>query len=154
MTTSEPVTKPATVHASAVLVGAKAVLVRGPSGSGKSRLVLDVLESGLGAPFARLIGDDRICLEASRGRLIAMPAEGLEGLLEVRGLGLRRLAFEPAGVVGLVVDLAAPDTARLPEPARTKTEIMGVSLPRIAVGELGSARALLWSWFSSAFAEL
>ena len=49
---------------------------------------------------------------------------------------------------------AAPDAARLPEPARTKTEIMGVSLPRIAVGEPGSARALLWSWFSSEFAEL
>ena len=35
-----------TVHASAVLVGARAVLIRGPSGSGKSRLALDTHRSG------------------------------------------------------------------------------------------------------------
>jgi serine kinase of HPr protein (carbohydrate metabolism regulator) len=33
-------TDTATVHASAVLTGARAVLIRGPAGSGKSRLAL------------------------------------------------------------------------------------------------------------------
>ena len=35
------------IHASAVLVGDRAVLVRGPSGSGKSRLVFDLILVGL-----------------------------------------------------------------------------------------------------------
>ena len=35
----------ATIHASAVLVGAKAVLIRGPAGSGKSQLVWDLLQA-------------------------------------------------------------------------------------------------------------
>ena len=34
------------VHASAVLVGDRAVLIRGPSGSGKSRLAFDLILAG------------------------------------------------------------------------------------------------------------
>lgn len=140
---------PATVHASTVLVGARALLIRGPSGSGKSRLVLDILKSGHW-PFTRLIGDDRIRLEAKNGRLLARPAAGLEGLLEVRGLGLRQFAHEPCGVIGLVVDLAATDAVRLPEEAALRVEIAGVRVPRIPVSGSQSALPLIWSAIESA----
>jgi len=62
---------PSTIHASAVLVGARAVLIRGPSGSGKSRLAFDLI-SAAGGPmrFARLVADDRAELEAAGGRLL------------------------------------------------------------------------------------
>ena len=123
-----------TVHASAVLVGARAVLIRGLPGSGKSRLalaLLDAADSGL-LRFARLVGDDRILLEACHGRLLARPAATLAGCIEVRGLGIRRLAFEPVAVVGLVVDLAAADAERLPAPGGRET-ICGIELPRLAV---------------------
>lgn len=125
----------ATVHASAVLVGARAVLIRGPSGSGKSRLVLDLMEaSRRGAViFARFVADDRVHLEAVGARLLVRPAESLAGLIEVRGIGLLRLPYEPCAVVGLVVDLAAADADRLPEPARRKAEIEGIELPRLPV---------------------
>src|SRR4029077_15340497 len=85
---------PATVHASAVLVGPRAVLIRGPSGSGKSRLALELIEMARtgSLPFARLVADDRVHLEAAHGRLLARPAEALAGLIEVRGGGLLRLA--------------------------------------------------------------
>jgi HPr kinase/phosphorylase len=126
---------PATMHASAVLVGARAVLIRGASGSGKSRLARELIETarskGLG--FARLVGDDRVHVEAAGGRLLVRPAEALAGLLEVRGVGLMRLDHEPSAVVGLVVDLEAADAERLPEPDRQRTEIAGVVLPRLAV---------------------
>jgi hypothetical protein len=52
-------------------------------------------------------------------------------LIEVRGLGIRRLDHEPMAVVGLVVDLAADDAGRLPGGA--ETVICGISLPRLAV---------------------
>ena len=69
-----------TVHASAVLVGPRAVLIRGPAGSGKSRLALALIQAGGTAlPFTRLIGDDRVHLEATHGRLLVRPAETLAG---------------------------------------------------------------------------
>ena len=124
------------MHASAVLVGARAVLIRGPSGSGKSRLALDLIEAGrTGAlPFARLVADDRVHLEADRRALLARPAEALAGLIEVRGVGLMRLAARASAVVGLVVDLAAADAERLPDSATSaRPQVDGIELPRLAV---------------------
>ena len=57
-------------------------------------------------------------LEPANGRLLVRPAEALAGLIEVRGVGIRRLDHEPSAVVGLVVDLAAADAERLPETER------------------------------------
>jgi HPr kinase/phosphorylase len=124
-----------TIHASAVLVGAKAVLIRGPSGAGKSRLAWALLEAGrTGAlPFTRLVADDRAAVEACNGRLLVRPAPALAGLIELRGLGIRKTAYEPLAVVGLAIDLAAADAARLPPPEAGETTISSVKLPRLAV---------------------
>ncbi|WP_398475648.1 HPr kinase/phosphorylase [Tardiphaga sp.] len=125
------------VHASAVLVGDRAVLIRGPSGSGKSRLVFDlILASQSGQiPEAMLVADDRAFLEATDdGRLRVRPAPELVGLLEIRGLGIRRLDCATAAIVGLVVDLDATDAARLPEPEALQIRLQNVELPRIPVG--------------------
>ena len=120
-----------TIHASVVLIGAKAVLIRGPSGAGKSRLAWQLLQSAL--PFTRLVGDDRVHVEARSGRLLVSPSTALAGLIEIRGLGIRRLVHESLAVVGLVVDLSAPDAGRLPPAAAGTTELAGVTLPRLAV---------------------
>jgi serine kinase of HPr protein (carbohydrate metabolism regulator) len=124
-----------TIHASAVLVGARAVLIRGPSGAGKSQLALDLISAAAGGllPFARLVADDRAQVEAAGGRLLVRPGPALAGLIEVRGLGIRRLPFEPVAVVGLVVDLAAGDAQRLPAPEHARVDVAGVTLRRLAV---------------------
>jgi len=125
----------ATIHASAVLVGPKAVLIRGPSGSGKSRLAWDLLiaaTQGL-LPFARLVADDRAYLENHAGRLVVRGAQPLAGMIEIRGLGIRKVEVEPFSVVGLVVDLDAADAGRHPEKSATKAVVEGVSLPRLGV---------------------
>ena len=124
-------TDTATIHASAVLIGHKAALIRGPAGSGKSQLVWDLLQSTL--PFARLVADDRAHVEACADRLLVRPAPALAGMLEIRGLGIRRLAYEGVAAVGLVVDLAAGDATRHPAQEAGKTVISGVTLPRLAV---------------------
>ena len=61
------------------------------------------------------------------------PAPELAGLLEIRGAGIRRLPHEPRAVVGLVVDLAAADADRLPAREALTTEVLGITLPRLAV---------------------
>ena len=123
------------IHACAVLVGAKAVLIRGYSGSGKSRLTLTLLQAAQDGrlPFARLVADDRAHVEAVNGRLLVRPASALKGLLELRGSGIRTLEAEPVAVVGCVVDLAAEDATRLPERHAQETVIEGIRLPRLAV---------------------
>jgi len=122
-----------TIHATAVLVGPRAVLIQGASGSGKSRLALALMNAAQSKAlqFARLVADDRVHVEAHHGRLLVRPAAALAGLLEVRGLGIRRVAYESTAVVGFVVDLGAADAERLPV-ARTAT-VLGITLPRLAV---------------------
>jgi serine kinase of HPr protein (carbohydrate metabolism regulator) len=123
-----------TIHASAVLVGAHAVLIRGPSGAGKSQLAWQLIAAAPSQiPFARLVADDRVFVEARDGRLLVRPAPELAGLLEIRGLGIRRLAYEPVAVAGLVVDLAAADADRLPAREASETTMAGITLPRLAV---------------------
>jgi HPr kinase/phosphorylase len=141
----------ATIHASAVLVGARAALIRGPSGAGKSRLALDLIQAAHAGslPFARLVADDRVHLEAAHGRLLARPAEALAGLLEVRGAGVLRLAHEPCAMVGFVVDLAAEDAERLPQVRSRETEIHGILLPRLAVADGVAALPLLLAVITS-----
>ena len=123
----------ATIHAAAVLVGARAVLIRGPSGAGKSQLALELIAAAQAGQlrFARLVGDDRVHLQSAGGRLLVRPAPALAGLIELRGVGIVRRAYEPCAVVGLVVDLAAADAERLPQ--RQTVELEGVNLPRLAV---------------------
>lgn len=121
------------IHASAVLVGARAVLIRGPSGSGKSQLTLALLQSSPPFPFVRLVADDRTIVEAAHGRLLVRPPANLAGLIEVRGLGIQTVPYEAAAVAFLVVGLAA-EAARLPAPQEQTTIIEGVSLRYLAVG--------------------
>ncbi len=126
----------ASVHASAVMVGNRAVLIRGPSGSGKSRLAFDLILCGRSGqvPPAVLVGDDRVHLATVGGQLLVRPAPALAGLIEVRGLGIRRCDHVERAIVGLIVDLAATDAARLPLRDALQLRIEGVIVPRLPIG--------------------
>lgn len=124
-----------TIHASAVKVGQFAVLIRGPSGSGKSRLAFDLIMAGRMGVVERavLVGDDRVHLATVGDEIEVRPSRILAGLIEVRGLGIRRCDFVEHATVGLVVDLDAADAERLPPAESLKTSILGVEIPRIPV---------------------
>lgn len=126
----------ASVHASAVKVGTLAVLIRGPSGSGKSRLAFDLIMAGRAGVVERavLVGDDRVHLATVGGEIEVRPAPVLAGLIEIRGLGIRRCDFVDHATIGLVVDLDAEDAERLPPAESLKTSVSGVEIPRIPVG--------------------
>lgn len=127
---------PPTVHASAVRVGDQGILIRGPSGAGKSRLAFDLILAGRAGIIdkALLVGDDRVVLTpVSEDIVMVRPAPVLIGLLEVRGLGIRRCPYATEAPVTLVVDLAAADAERLPAPGAIWANIEGVEIPRIPV---------------------
>ncbi len=82
------------------------VLLLGPSGSGKSDLLLRLLNQG----FA-LVADDQVLIDAGW----AAPPTALAGLLEVRGLGIVRMPHTAPVRLALAVQLGSGD--RLPEMA-------------------------------------
>ena len=88
-------------QATAVAIDGRALMIEGPSASGKSSLALALIDRG-----AMLIGDDSLLLEAEGGRLIARPHPNTRGLLEVRGLGLLPFPVCEAAPVALVLNLS------------------------------------------------
>ncbi|HEX9808172.1 MAG TPA: HPr kinase/phosphatase C-terminal domain-containing protein [Alphaproteobacteria bacterium] len=132
----------AEVHGTCVRIGDAGVLLRGGPGSGKSDLALRLIEDG-----ARLVADDRVRLRRAGGRILASAPPALAGLLEVRGLGIVRLAPARTAAeapLALVADLVAPGAAleRLPEPATTAVLDAALPLLRIAPHEATAAAKL------------
>ena len=140
-----------TMHASAVLVGSRAILLRGPAGSGKSRLALGLIRAGEAGHLrlARLVADDRVQLEACHGRILARPAPALAGLIEARGIGIRRLPYEPVAVLGWVVDLATSDAERLPTTGSRETIIENMALPRLPVAAGEDPLPIVLTWLGT-----
>ena len=110
------------IHGTCVTLDGAAVLLRGPSGSGKSDLALRLLDDG-----ARLIADDQTFVKMEDRRLVATAPETIAGKMEVRGVGSLSVESENSGILELVVDLATDPPERMPDPETT--EILGIALP-------------------------
>lgn len=107
------------VHASCVAVEQRAVLILGPSGSGKSGLALRLMAYG-----AALVADDRTELHLRDGVLVARSPSALRGMIEARGVGVLNAPVQDEAAVVLAVDLATPETDRLPQ--RHTVQFLGV----------------------------
>ncbi|WP_428151108.1 HPr kinase/phosphorylase [Brevundimonas sp.] len=104
--------------------GWRGVLLRGPSGSGKSDLALRLIDAGW-----RLVADDYAHVWASGDGLHACAPDRIAGRIEARGLGILDAATRPVARVFLLIDCVQATPERLPEPA---FEILaGVRLPRL-----------------------
>lgn len=116
------------VHATSVALDGDGILLRGPSGSGKSDLALRLIDQG-----ARLVADDQTELERIGDTLEMRAPATIAGRIEVRGLGIIRVPALAAAPLRLVVDLVAPETIeRLPEPQFCALLEVSVPLLRLA----------------------
>ncbi|MEA2839909.1 MAG: hypothetical protein QOF41_1239 [Methylobacteriaceae bacterium] len=123
------------IHATALAIGEAGLLIRGRSGSGKSRLTLELLEeAGRRGLFARLVGDDRVAIARRGGRLIARGHPRIAGQIESRGDGILELAHEEAVVIRLVVDLGGESTAApIRLPADSRISLCDIDLPQLSL---------------------
>ncbi|MGC1301131.1 MAG: hypothetical protein WA840_02045 [Caulobacteraceae bacterium] len=112
----------------------RGVLVRGPSGSGKSDLALRALHAGW-----RLVTDDRTLVWMSGGELYGRAPQTISGLLEARGVGVVPICALGFTRIALVVDAVSEPVERMPDPA--EIPILAARIPRLQL-DLRQASAL------------
>jgi HPr kinase/phosphorylase len=118
------------LHASAVQLAGKGVVIFGASGSGKSSLALELLRQVLrDGKDAWLISDDRVAFDRRGGDLIAMPPAPLAGLVEVRGSGIHPIRHIPFAGLHLLVELVEESMALRMPPEAPRMVAHGISLP-------------------------
>ncbi|HEX7930340.1 MAG TPA: HPr kinase/phosphatase C-terminal domain-containing protein [Sphingomicrobium sp.] len=123
-----------TVHASTVASDGRAVLISGPSGSGKSDLTLRLLDRGF-----TLVSDDQTIVRREGDRLIASAPPNIAGKLEIRGIGIVDMENVSDVPIALYVELTS-EIMRLPDDRRERP-VLGVNLPLVSVDALTASAA-------------
>lgn len=123
-----------TVHASAVAIDGRAVLISGPSGSGKSDLTLRLLDRGF-----TLVSDDQTLVKREGERLIASAPPIIAGKLEIRGIGIVEMDHTGDVPIALLVELTS-EIQRLPDDSRERP-IAGIPLPLVSIDAMSASAA-------------
>jgi serine kinase of HPr protein (carbohydrate metabolism regulator) len=123
-----------TVHASTVASDGRAVLISGPSGSGKSDLALRLLDRGF-----TLVSDDQTIVRRDGDRLVASAPPTIKGKLEIRGIGIVEMNTIEDVPVALFVELTS-EIMRLPDDRRERP-LLGVNLPLVSVDAMTASAA-------------
>lgn len=111
------------LHGTCVEVKGQAILITGKPGSGKSSLALQLIDRG-----AILVSDDQTALSQEEGEIVVQAPEALQGLMEVRGVGICQFPCQAKSFLKLVVEICDNiDVERLPDP--TFIEYYGIKVP-------------------------
>ncbi|MEM6577620.1 MAG: HPr kinase/phosphatase C-terminal domain-containing protein [Pseudomonadota bacterium] len=112
------------LHATTIVLAGQAALLRGPSGSGKSSLALQLIALG-----ALLVADDRTCLSRRGEGIVATAPETANNRIEARYVGILKAPSTPSAPLALIVDMAQEEKERLP--SLQHETLLGLSIPVI-----------------------
>ncbi len=139
---------PTAIHATCLVVGERALLIRGPAGSGKSTLARALVAAArTRGRYADLVADDRVVLVRHGAALVARPHPLIAGRQEVRGLGIRSVAHEPAARVAAIVDLVAERPERMPPDQDGIADLLGLFMPRLVQRRHEADLEAILLWF-------
>ena len=115
------------IYATSLELNHKGILLIGPSGSGKSDLALRLIKE----KQAVLIADDRTNIELISGTIIASCPQTIQGLLEVRGIGIVKMPYKEKSKISLIIELAnnLEQIERLPQVETTT--LLGIKIKKI-----------------------
>lgn len=114
-----------TLHATTVALDGRAVLIAGPSGSGKSDLALRLIDRGF-----VLVSDDRTVVKRDHDRLLSAAPDTIAGKMEIRGIGIVEMDAVSDVPISLVVELTS-EIDRMPDDKQRM--ILGISIPLIGI---------------------
>lgn len=114
------------IHATLVSIDGYGVLLQGRSGSGKSDLALRLIEN----KKAVLVADDEVIISIRNGKIVGKAPENLKGLLEIRGVGIRKYPSKQEEIVNYVIQLKDDPSMIERMPKNNAEIIFGVEIQR------------------------
>ncbi|MEM7621031.1 MAG: HPr kinase/phosphatase C-terminal domain-containing protein [Pseudomonadota bacterium] len=127
------------MHGTCIAIDDKAIVLRGASGSGKSDLALRFIHTPfprISAPqnfqlqTGRLVADDQVLIHRNGEDLIASCPKQIQGMIEIRGVGLVAVPYlERARIYALVDLVALENVPRLPDDPIAKENLLDVTCP-------------------------
>jgi HPr kinase/phosphorylase len=126
------------IHATGLVLDKTGLILRGPSGSGKSLLALELIDEWEARGMqALLVSDDRVDIEATGKGLTMHAPKAIEGLIELRGRGIVSRPFVASAPLHLVVDMVE-GLERMVEEDALSTTLEGVTVARCPVPRAGA----------------
>jgi hypothetical protein len=115
------------------------VLLMGPSGAGKSDTALRLMNEGF-----RLVSDDYSRLFVSDGTVYAHAPQTIEGLMEIRGIGIETALMRPFTRLSLALWLQTDPIERLPQ--SEATPVLGHFLPTLRLNPFETSLGAKIHW--------
>lgn len=137
-----------THHACALEVTQIGILIQGSSGSGKTSLMMGLLERAKQENLdGFLIADDQVFLTLENTSLIAKAPETISGLIEIRGFGVVSHSHKQTGIIKLVVELVDDEEIdRMPEQEFWKFETQRLPLLKVPIRHESQSVRIVFAW--------
>lgn len=115
------------IHATLISFHNKGILFIGKSGAGKSDVALRmIMEKG-----ATLVADDRVDLEYLDGVLYGSCPQNIQGLLEIRNVGIGQFEYKSKEKISLCIELCEDKNALERLPNDEYVDFLGVSVTKL-----------------------
>lgn len=137
-----------TEHACAIDIQQIGILIKGASGSGKTSLMLGLLEHATRKDLnCALIADDQVFLKSFSNTIEAFVPKKIQGLVEIRGYGIVNYPNKPSVQISLVVELIEDEKIeRMPDPKTILVKATKLAYLQVPMRHENQAIRIIFAW--------